>query len=288
MSSQQGAGRLERYVKQRRTFYGHCLCQPVNNPASLLTAGEEHLWNSHYPNWEKLLSEDAEYPVAGIAKAVKDVVRGEEDVDIERFERGAQLLLGMEKKYKPRDILTIDTLREATGSGTGLIAVVSEPTGRKMLTFRFGSSLWWKGYGDYGDWDPELVAKYMSFDFEGLLETPEYRDDESIDRIDAAFARDPEMGVYRHRQETNPEWLKRVQGLKQWEAGQPSWNASTRLFLIFRGYLQWDRRFVHLGVCRQPGCEKLYVKSRRGWSTQRYCSRHKTYHRKDSQREGSL
>jgi len=49
--------------------------------------------------YSEFIQEDPEFPMPDIAKAIKDVVAGEEDRDSARYRRGAEFILRMDRKY---------------------------------------------------------------------------------------------------------------------------------------------------------------------------------------------
>ena len=273
--------RLERYIRRRRRFYRQFLCPSVNNPTEGTDERQYPLWNGATPGWKRHLPEDPDFPVLDVADAIKNCVRGEEDVDSEAFQRGARILLGMETKYRPRDQLTVYQLSWHEPEEGHPVPVISEPTTNPMLGFRFASGLHWEGFGEYSnEWSAELVQRERAYlEADALDDTPMYRPGFAPGDMQKRLDEDLEYGVYRIKSEFNPEWVEASERFSDKADKRPVWSESVHMFLGFRVYLRWDRLFLHLGVCHHRDCEKLYVKSGSGWSTQRYCPRHQRYHR---------
>ena len=90
-----------------RKFFRKNLVGQVNNPMDVERFSRRETFYDEEASAREgrsviyeLVRGDPEIPVIDIAKAIKDVVAGEEDRDSARYTKGAQLLLAMDKKYR--------------------------------------------------------------------------------------------------------------------------------------------------------------------------------------------
>ena len=98
--------RLSEEEALQREYYRKNVVDLVNHPADVQwfylreTRVDELASSTRTGNvYSEFIQEDPEFPIPDIARAIKDVVAGEEDLDSLRYLRGAEFILRMDRKY---------------------------------------------------------------------------------------------------------------------------------------------------------------------------------------------
>lgn len=275
--------RADEYISGLRKYYARCFCRDVNGAEQLVGPSNAKIRaRKNYPDWRQRLSDDPDFPVAEVAEAIKRATRGEEDDDVSEFVAGADVILRMDRKYRPRDTLLIAPVTRYDEKGKRLVPVASAGSDQSMVGFSFGLGLHVEGFGERPD--PSQGDDYMRFlDSLDLLDADNgplpFLDAAAVDKALRQFSRDPEYSMYMIHNAANPAWAAAQAKRQERRDLLPRRNTSLTLFLDFRRYLRQDRRFLQLGVCRHKDCGKLYVKAKGASGAQRYCPRHISYHR---------
>ena len=184
---------------------------------------------------------DQEFPLMDVARAIKDVVRGNEDLDRERFLRGAEYLAEMDRRYRegPLRLEVLETRVRPRPCGKGNVDVIEVKA------------------SDGADM-PDLLSRLPSGTRHSASVDQERRSPhlEATAVVKADAARGP-VGVVRR-------WMTSC---------IPSWTFSSSLLRTFVEYWDEDQIFIQVGVCHSRMCEKLYVKNKYSPGVQKYCSK---------------
>ena len=103
-----GIRRLSERESNLRRYYWECFCDRVNDPMSFLpnvVARKGDLVTLSEDELNPL--EDPEFFLDDVADAIINVVKGEEDEDVVIYRKGADLIIRMDQKYKPREALLL-------------------------------------------------------------------------------------------------------------------------------------------------------------------------------------
>lgn len=186
---------------------------------------------------ELTIEQDPEFPVWQVASAIKDVVRGEEDADGERYRRGAELLLKMDKKYEIRHPIYLMAMSVYSPRAQDL------PMREGVVMSR----------------DGETPMPELRFSTTSGGKSTEASDE--LRRLAAEHADDP-------------KFVASMRSLAETFDGYPvsklALDSSFLLFSTFMDYLGDHRRYFDLGVCHN--CGRLYVKTK-GKRNMRYCAK---------------
>jgi len=126
-------------------LYRDKVCSLVNNPTD---PGQATYLDGPWPPTaeepEFTIQEDPEFPVIDLARAIKDVIRGEEDRDPDVLRRGAKILRDMEDKYQPSEHMVLDApidnrFRHAESTNDKPMPGIRFASGKRG--FNFGSLL---------------------------------------------------------------------------------------------------------------------------------------------------
>lgn len=119
--------------------------------------------------------EDPEFPLFGVADAIKDVVRGEEDEDVVIYTKGADLIIRMDQKYKPREALLLQEKTYAGHMTRQDPNSQSLPPAHSMVELVFWSDDTWASYVNLDENDPSAEEKREEL-LEAMKEKPPFNE----------------------------------------------------------------------------------------------------------------